>query len=206
VYLGDADRAKALAERAHEVAEELLPPAAPMAAVAEAEVRVAMKDLAGARRALERVEGPMLPEPDRTLALTYAGLARARVALAGGDAAEAATAALGVLRLLTDNGAEALVADALVVLARARLAQELPDDAELVLREAIERAERLGERLPHWEALALGAGLLDRAGAERPAAESRRRAREIVDRIAIGIDDEDLRQSFLAREDVVALG
>jgi tetratricopeptide (TPR) repeat protein len=206
VYLGDADRAKALAERAHEVAEEQLPPAAPMAAVAEAEVRVAMEDLAGARRSLERVEGPMLPEPDRTLALTYAGLAQARVALAGGDAAEAATAALDVLRLLTDNGAEALVADALVVLARARLAQELPDEAERVLREAVERAERLGERLPHWEALALAAGLLDRAGAEREAAESRRRAREIVDRIAAGIDDEDLRRSFLAREDVIALG
>jgi tetratricopeptide (TPR) repeat protein len=206
VYLGDVERAEALAERARESARSQLPPAAPMAAVAEAEVLVAMHDVVGARRALERVEGPMLPEPDRTLALTYAGLARARIALAAGDAEDAASAALDVRRLLTDNGAEALVADALVVLGRARLAQERTDDAERALREAVERAERLGEGLPHWEALALTADLLDRRGAADEAAEARRRAREIVERVAAGIEDDDLRRSFLSREDVRYLG
>jgi tetratricopeptide (TPR) repeat protein len=206
VYLGDVERAGALAERARESARSQLPPAAPMAAVAEAEVLVAMHDVVGARRALERVEGPMLPEPDRTLALTYAGLARARVALAAGDAEDAANAVLDVRRLLTGHGAEALVADALVVLARARLEQERMDDVERALSEAVERAERLGERLPLWEGLALTADLLERRGAVDEAAEARRRARSIVAEVANGIEDEALRRSFLARDDVVALG
>jgi class 3 adenylate cyclase/tetratricopeptide (TPR) repeat protein len=206
VYLGDVERAGPLAERAREAANAQLPPAAPMAAVAEAEVLVAMNDLAGARRALEGVEGPMLPEPDRTLALTYAGLAGARIALAAGDAEDAASAALDVRRLLTGNGAEALVAEALVALARARLAQERVDDAEVALREAVELAERLGERLPLWEGLGLSAGLLRRRGAVGEAAELRRRARAIVEEVAGGIEDPSLRRSFLARDDVAALG
>ncbi|MGH2635257.1 MAG: adenylate/guanylate cyclase domain-containing protein [Actinomycetota bacterium] len=205
-YLGDGERALPLAERAFEIAGERLPPAVPVAAIGEAEARIAIGDLAGARRALEQVRGPMLPEPDRTFALTYAGLARARVALAAGETQEAASAAEEVLRLLTANGAEILVAAALVVLARVRLAAGLVEETERLLKEAAERATRLGESLPRWEALALTADVLHRRGAEREAAEARRHARAIVDRVAAGIDDEDLRRSFLAREDVRALG
>ncbi len=205
-YLGDGERALPLAEQALAIAREQLPPAGPVAAIGEAEARIAIGDLDGARRALAQVEGPMLPEPDRTFALTFAGLARARVAMAAGDAEEAASAAEDVLRLLSENGVEILVAEALVALARARLALALPDEAERVLADAAERASRLGEPLPLWEALALTAEILRRRGAENEAAESRRRAREIVDRVASGIDDEDLRRSFLAREEVRSLG
>jgi Flp pilus assembly protein TadD len=115
-------------------------------------------------------------------------------------------AAEDVLRLLTTNGVEIMVAEALVVLARARLAAGRPEEAERVLADAAERAERLGELLPHWEALALSGGILHRRGAAEEADEVRRRAREIVDQVASGIDDDGLRRSFLAREDVRSLG
>ncbi len=56
-----------------------------------------------------------------------------------------------------------------------------------------------------WEALALSATVQDRKGAEREATELRRRARAIVDEIAAGLTDADLRQRFLARQDIRAL-
>jgi hypothetical protein len=93
-----------------------------------------------------------------------------------------------------------------VILARARLAAGRLEGAERALAEASERAARLGERLPLWEALAMRGDLLDRRGAGDEAVEARRRAREVVARVAAGIDDEDLRRSFLARPDVVGLG
>jgi hypothetical protein len=92
------------------------------------------------------------------------------------------------------------------MLARIRLAQGRLEAAERALVEAAERAERLGERLALWEALALTAELLRRRGDEKGAVEAQRRAREIVDRVAAGIDDDDLRRSFLSREDVRSLG
>jgi class 3 adenylate cyclase/tetratricopeptide (TPR) repeat protein len=205
-YLGDGERASPLADQAMALAEERLPPSAPVAAIGQAEARVALGDLDGARGALERVEGPMIPEPDRTFVMASAGLARGRLELAGGALEGAVAAAEGVLRLLTTNGVEIMVAEALVVLARARLAAGRPEEAERVLADAAERAERLGELLPHWEALALSGGILHRRGAAEEADEVRRRAREIVEQVASGIDDDGLRRSFLAREDVRSLG
>jgi tetratricopeptide (TPR) repeat protein len=205
-YLGDGARALTSAEQALALAVERFPPAVPIAAIGRAVARIVLGDLEGARRSLTQVEGPLLPEPERTFALTFAGLARARVALAAGEAEAASSEAEDVLRLLLANRVEILVAEALVVLARARLALGQPKDAEHVLADAAGRAERLGESLPLWEALALTAEALHRRGAEPEAAEARRRAQEVVDRVASGIDDGDLRRSFLAREDVIALG
>jgi hypothetical protein len=73
------------------------------------------------------------------------------------------------------------------------------------LAEAIEHAERLGERRVLWEALALAAIVADRRGAEDEAEELRGRARAIVDEIAAGLPEADLRDRFLAREDIRAL-
>jgi class 3 adenylate cyclase/ATP/maltotriose-dependent transcriptional regulator MalT len=204
-YLGDGARALATAEEALALAAERFPPAAPMAAIAQADARIALGELEGARRSLTQLESLLLPEPERTFALAFAGLTRARLALAAGDAGEAASAAGDLLRHLTAHRVEILVADALVALAGAKLALGLDAEAEPALAEAVERAERLGESLPHWEALGLTAGILDRRGAEGEAAEARRRAREVVGRVAAGISDGDLRRRFLAREDVVGL-
>lgn len=204
-YLGDGARALASAEQALALAAERFPPAAPVAAIGRAEARIVLGDLEGARESLSQVEASLLPEPERTFALAFAGFARARLALASSDAEEAASAAEDVLQPLTANRVEILVAEALVMVARARLALGRPEEAERVLADAEDRAARLGELLPLWEARALNAEILNGRGAEREAAECRRKAREIMDRVASGIDDDDLRRSFLAREDVRAL-
>jgi ATP/maltotriose-dependent transcriptional regulator MalT len=205
-YVGDGERGVPLADEALAVAYERLPPAAPVGALAQAEVRLAVGDLDGAWEALERVDGSLLPEPDRTFALSFAGLVRAKLALARGRAEDAAVDVGDLLAHLRANHVEILVAEALVVHARALLAAGLDHQAERALADAAERAARLGEQLPHWEALSMTADLIERRGADDEAAQVRGRARAIVDRVASGIDDDDLRRSFLAREDVRSLG
>ena len=56
-----------------------------------------------------------------------------------------------------------------------------------------------------WEALAVSADLQARRGARREATDLRSRARAIVDEIAAGLPEPDLRRRFLARDDVLAL-
>jgi class 3 adenylate cyclase/tetratricopeptide (TPR) repeat protein len=197
-YLGDAERALALAEQALEVAAERIPPALPAARVAHAHALVAQGEHAAARDALVGLDA-RIPQPERTLVVVGAGLARARLALVAGDPAEAADAAGGALGYLRSIGARILVADALVALAAARIAEGRLEEAEEHLSEALEDAERLGERPARWEALALNARVRDERGAHEEAGEFRRRARGVVDEIAAAIDEEELRGRFLAR-------
>jgi tetratricopeptide (TPR) repeat protein len=203
-YLGAGDRALPCGDRAVELALDRLPPALSVAITGQAEARLATGDLDGAREALAQIEGTKMPEPERTFALTWAGVAGTKVALSAGDADGAATVAEGLLDMLRGKVAETLVADGLVMLARARIAQERWEEAERALADAIEHAERLGERLALWEALALRSEALDRRGQTGEAAEARRRAREVVLEVAADIPDE-LRERFLARADVAAL-
>jgi class 3 adenylate cyclase/tetratricopeptide (TPR) repeat protein len=205
-YLGDGARALQLAEEALAVARERVPPAASLAHGARADALIALGKHAEAREALDEVDLMMLPEPDRTLLRATAALARSRVTLAEGDVEEAASIARGAVEDLRTTGVRILVAGALVALARARIAAGRSEDAERHLGDAIERAEHLGERTVLWEALALAADLRPGEGADPEAADLRRRARVIVDEIAIGLDDEDLRRRFLAREDVRTIG
>jgi hypothetical protein len=147
----------------------------------------------------------MLPEPDRTFLRVASSAARVRLALLDGDVGEAETIARTVVQELRTSGVEILVAGASVVLARALAAADRLEEAGDELAGAIERAEHLGERRVLWEALALSAGLHARKGAEPAAADLRRQAREIVDEIAGGLPDPELRRRFLARDDVRAL-
>jgi class 3 adenylate cyclase/tetratricopeptide (TPR) repeat protein len=204
-YLGDGERALALAEEALAIARERVPPAASLAHVARADASIAAGDHAAALAALDEVDLMMLPEPDRTFLLVASRLARARVALRTGDPQDAAAIATDVARHLRSNGVQVLVAEALVALGGALIAAERFEDAEEVLTDAIGSADRLGERKTLWEALALSADLAARRGAEEDAVGLRRRARGIVEEIAAGITDEDLRERFLARDDVHAL-
>jgi class 3 adenylate cyclase/tetratricopeptide (TPR) repeat protein len=204
-YLGDGDRALALAEEALAIARERVPPAASLTHVARADALIAAGDHAAALAALDDVDLMMLPEPDRTFLLVASRLARGRVALRTGDPQEAAAIAGDVARHLRSNGVQILVAEALVALGGALIAAERFEDAEEELTDAIGSADRLGERKTLWEALALSADLAARRGAEEDAAGLRRRARGIVEGIAAGISDEELRGRFLARDDVHAL-
>jgi class 3 adenylate cyclase/tetratricopeptide (TPR) repeat protein len=204
VYLGDPERALRLAEEALEVALEQVPPAAAMANVARGDALVGLGKLEEALDVLQQVDVTRLPEPDRTMSFVACQLARSRAELGLGDAGSAEAAAGEVLTRLRDAGVRIFVAGSLVSHARALVALGRVDEAERELDEAASEAGRLGERRALWEALALRADLRDRVGAAG-ADDLRRRARDIVEEIAAGVEDERLRTTFLAREDVVGL-
>jgi tetratricopeptide (TPR) repeat protein len=204
-YIGDGERALALADEALAIALERVPPAASLAHDSRAYALMTLGRHAAAHAPLDEVDLMMLPEPDRTFLLVASRLARARVALRTGDPQEAAAITGDVARHLRSNGVQMGVAEALVALGGALIAAERFEDAQRELTDAIESAELLGERKTLWQALALSADLAARRGAEDDAGGLRRRARAIVDEIAAGIPDEDLRRRFLSRDDVHSL-
>jgi tetratricopeptide (TPR) repeat protein len=202
-YLGDGERALAIAEEALAIARERMPPGASLAQVARADALITRRDHATALAALDEVDLMMFPEPDRTFLLVASRLARARVAQLTGEPLDAAAIASDVARHLRSNGVQILVAEALVAQGGALIAAERFEDAERTLADAVGSAERLGERRALWEALALSADLAARRGED--AAELLHRARGVAEEIAAGIPDEDLRRRFLARDNVRAL-
>ena len=187
------------------IARERVPPAISIARVSEALALISLGRQNEAHAPLEAVDLMMLPEPDRTFLRVASSAARARLALLDGDVGEAESVARTVVQELRTSGVEILVAGTLVTLARALVAADRFEEAGDELADAIERAERLGEHRVLWEALALSAIVQARRGAEHEAHDLRERARAIVDEIAAGLPDLDLRQRFLARDDVVAL-
>jgi class 3 adenylate cyclase/tetratricopeptide (TPR) repeat protein len=204
VSIDQAARGLELAEEALSIARERMGPAASAAQVARAEAFLALGNPSDSRKALDQVDPQMFPEPERTILLASSSMARSRLALADGDPEGAAEIARTLLRDLEGIGVQHPVTAAHVTLATALIASGRSDPAEEELDLAIERAERLGERTVLWQALALAAGLRARRGAHAEAEDLRRRSLAIVDAIAAGLDD-DLRSSFLARADVVAL-
>ena len=204
-YLGDGERGLALAEESLAIASERVPPAISIARVSEALALISLGRQNEAHAPLEAVDLMMLPEPDRTFLRVASSAARARLALLDGDVGEAETVARTVVEELRTSGVEILVAGTQVTLAKALVAADRIEEAGEELADAVERAERLGERRVLWEALALSADLHARKGAEPEAADLRRRSREIVDEIAAGLTDADLRKRFLLRDDVRAL-
>ena len=201
-YLGDGERGLALADESIEVALERVPPAASISHVARANALIALGRLGEAHPPLGQVDLMMLPEPDRTFLMVAWHTTRSRLALEEGDVDESEAIARELLVDLRKNGVRVLQSEALVALARAHTAAGRDEEAGTELAEAIELAEQLGERRVLWEALACSADLHARRGAEPEAADLRRRARAIVEEIAAGVSDPELRRRFLARDDV----
>jgi class 3 adenylate cyclase/tetratricopeptide (TPR) repeat protein len=204
-YLGDGEGGLALAEESLAIARERVPPGISIARVSQALARISLGRHDEARALLDEVDLMKLPEPDRTFLRVAASAAHARLALLDGDVGRAEAIARSVVEELRTSEVRILVAGALVVLASALLAADRLDEAGHELADAIARAEELGERRALWEALALSADLHARRGALREAADLRNRARAIVDEIAAGLPEPDLRRRFLARDDVRAL-
>jgi class 3 adenylate cyclase/tetratricopeptide (TPR) repeat protein len=202
-YLGHAEGGLELANRALEISRERLPGATVIPEIARAHVLLALGRRADAAAAIGK-EAEFTVEPDRTIVTAAGSLVRSRLALASGDVAEAERRATWLLDYLHARGVEVFVAEALLQLARAQLAAGAREAAGRTLREARERAERLGERRALWEILAMMAGLRDSDGETDAASELRRSALAIVEEIAAGVGPE-LRSSFLSRADVVAL-
>jgi class 3 adenylate cyclase/tetratricopeptide (TPR) repeat protein len=204
-YLGDADRALALADESLAIALERVPPAASLAHVARADALISLGRHEEAHAPLDEVDLMMLPEPDRTFLMVASRTICSRLALADGDVDGAEAIARGLVDDLRAKGVVVLEAEALLALARAHVAAGRFEEARDDVGDAIERAERLGERRVLWEALGVSAGVHDRLGAPPTASDLRRRARGIVDEIAAGLADADVRRRFLARADVNAL-
>jgi class 3 adenylate cyclase/tetratricopeptide (TPR) repeat protein len=203
-YLGDLDRALGLADHALAVAREHIQPAIEIAQVGRAHVLLALGEEEQARAALE-TEAGFAVEPERTIVTATAVIAGSRLALAAGDPDAAARLAEASADDLRSRGIQIFVAEALAELAKAHVASGRLEDAGRVVGRARDQAERLGERRVLWEILAASAELRDRAGKAEEASELRRAAREIVEHIAAGIADEELRNRFLGRDDVRAL-
>lgn len=204
-YLGDPDRALALGDESLAIALERVPPAASLAHVARADALISLGRDEEAHAPLDEVDLMMLPEPDRTFLMVASRVIRSRLALVDGEVDGAEAVARGLVDDLRAKGVVVLEAEALLALARAHVAADRLEEARGEAAEAIEKAERLGERRVLWEALAVCAHMQDRIGAAPAASDLRRRARAIVDEIASGLADEDLRRRFLARDDVVVL-
>jgi class 3 adenylate cyclase/tetratricopeptide (TPR) repeat protein len=204
VDLGEAERALELADRAVELALQHSPVFTALASIPRAEALLALGRQSEASEALRDVDVRRFPEPDRTYSMVAHRLVESRLALDVGNPAAAEAIAADLVGELRRAGVRILVADASLARARARIANEALEEADSDLSIATAEAERLGERRVLWRALALAADLRDRVGAAG-ADDLRGRARGIVEEIASGVPDEDLRASFLARDDVVAL-
>lgn len=204
-YLGDADRALALADESLAVALERVPPAASLAHVARADALIALGRHDEAHAPLDEVDLMMLPEPDRTFLMVASRTIRSRLALADGDIDGADEIARGMVEDLRMKGVVVLEAEALLAMARAHVTAGRFEEARDDVAKAIEEAEQLGERRVLWEALALSATVQDQQGSAGEAADLRRGAGAIVDEIAAGLVDADLRRRFLGRDDVSAL-
>ena len=201
-YLGDGERALVLADEALALALERVPPAASLAHVARADALMVLGRHAEAHAPLDEVDLMMLPEPDRTFLMVASQMTRIRVVLTDGDIDGAEAIGREVLDELREKGVTVLEAEALFALATVHVAAGRFEEAGSELAEAIELAERLGERRVLWEALASSAAV---RGADGQAHDLRGRARGIVDEIAAGLTDADLRHRFLSREGVAAL-
>ncbi len=97
-YLGDGERALALADEALAIALERVPPAASLAHVARADALIALGRHAEAHAPLDAVDLMMLPEPDRTFLMGASRTIRSRLALAEGDVDGAEAIARGLRR------------------------------------------------------------------------------------------------------------
>jgi class 3 adenylate cyclase/tetratricopeptide (TPR) repeat protein len=199
-YLGDLDRARDVATVAMAVARDRLPSAIPWALSASAETSLAAGDLDGAAAALDDSDADVLPEPLRSTASVRLPLLRARVAAARGDLAGTITIARSVLDRLDAAGIRPYAAESLLVMGRAHAASGEGDQAAAALRDARDRARRLGHTRILWEidvALARLAGDAERGTLDEE-------ARAIVRRIADSVDP-GLRALFVARPEVAAV-
>jgi len=199
-YLGDLDRARDLARIALDVATERLPSARPWTLGAAAEIHLMAGELDEADAALAESNVKLLPEPLQSAASFQLPLVQGRVALARGEHAHAVEIAEALLDRLRRDGIRPFAPEALLLKGSALAAIDRTHEAELALRDARSKAQRLGHQRILWEILSE----LGRIEDGDESAEMRAEARSIVERIADNLEG-DLRGSFLARLEVGAL-
>jgi tetratricopeptide (TPR) repeat protein len=200
-YLGHFDRAQAALRLALQVAEKR-PISLPRVMGAKAELHLLAGELDEAEAAAGDTEFERLPEPLRSSESFHVALVRGRIAVARGDHAQAVEIAETVLERLRSWEIRPFVAEALLLKGRALAASGNADEAERALAEAWSHAERLEHRLVLWEILAELSQIVAASGDAEGAEEFRSEAQSIVEHIADGLEDVELRTSFLTRPDV----
>jgi tetratricopeptide (TPR) repeat protein len=197
-YLGDFDRAQAALRVALQVAE-MRPISLPRVMGAKAELHLLAGELDEAEAAAGASEFERLPEPLRSSESFHLALVRGRIAAARGEHARAVEIADTVLERLRSWEIRSFVAEALLLKGRSLAASGDVDEAERALAEARSEAERLEHRLVLWEILAQLSQIEASRGNAEHAAELRSEARGIVEHVADGLEDVELRASFLDR-------
>ena len=129
---------------------------------------------------------------------------RARVALALGDAEEAAALASETLSISLAPGRRKYAVRARITLGSALLHLGLPDDALAPAEAAVEGAEALLHLPSLWPALVLLSDILERLGRQKEADDTIARALAVMDEFAHRLT-EPRRAAFLDRPDVSAI-
>ena len=158
-------------------------------------------DLALAEAALREAQRELKPEGLLWFAPILAPLAEAELALARRDYAGAAKLADKVLAYLRGSQMRLYVSDTLYVKGRALLALSRPEEASVVLAEALAEAEALGSRRMLWPILSALGEIESARGHDAEAQALLQRAREVAGYIADHCPP-DLRQMFLNQSEV----
>jgi tetratricopeptide (TPR) repeat protein len=132
-------------------------------------------------------------------------LAEGELALAQKKYSDATAAIAPVIARYNETGISYWVTDALLVQARAWLAQGDFDRADETLKQAHAIAERMPSRQTLWQILFEQSRIADARGDAAHAKTLREQARVVVDYISDHIGYEELQASFLALPDVRAM-
>jgi class 3 adenylate cyclase/tetratricopeptide (TPR) repeat protein len=201
-YLGDLEGAHELVRVALDVAREKMQIAVPWVMGAKSELHLLAGELDEAEAAVGGSQVELLPDPLRSTASIHVALVRGGIALARGEHPRAVEIADTILDQLRRLEVRHLAADALLLKGRSLASAGKADEAERVLSEARSEAERREHRRVLWEILRELSEILDAQGNAEAARDLRAEARRLVEGIAEGVDEGELRSSFLDRPDV----
>ena len=202
--LGQVERGTQLAAEGLTAAENLNALAIPLVLASVAEVHLLAGRLDDALTAIDGSITDRLPGLLSFSAAANAQILKGRLAAIRGDHAQAVDVADHVLAWLRPLDVRPYDPAALLLKGTSLAALGRPDEAERILLEARKSAEQLGFAPMTWQIdMALG-GIAASAGDAPRATELHRSAKDIVDRIAGTIDDEELLASFIRLPEVEA--
>lgn len=191
------------AKAASDVAQRLYPAWHSFAYANLARCQLAASDLEGAHRSIDKAIAELTPA-DPIGAMTVAALRinQARVLLALGDFA-GVFSACDMLHHFRDQGVRSYLTDELLVrgLASGAIGDESSERSHL--EAAVREGREIGCRRSLWKASLALSEVEARSGNTDAAEELRGQAYDIVGYISQHIDDEELRQAFLAQGEVL---
>jgi class 3 adenylate cyclase/tetratricopeptide (TPR) repeat protein len=203
--LGEVERGAELAAEGLAIAKQVHTLAVSLVMASVAEVAFLGGRFDEAEAAVEESTSGRLPGLLAFSAAANAQIQRGRIAAIRGDHTKAVEIADHVLGWLRPLEVRPYDADALLLKGSSLTALGRTDEAERVLLEGRDEAEKLGFAPITWRIDVALYDIASAAGDQERAAEFRERAKAIVERLAATIDEEPLRATFLASPDVRAV-